>query len=492
MTSSLTWRWLTEYARRPLNVILLFAVPIVFVSLAAGVLSDFADILSDSAAMADVEVATAAWSAAALAGVSGFFHVATSRDADRRLARAGSGSASVVASRMISAVVLAGAASAGSILALRLRSDLATDERVIVATMLSATIYAGIGVTVGALMRSELNGSLIVVFIWIFDVFFGPAMGGTAAFIRVFPLHFPTLLAVDVESRHALGLGELGISTLLAATSLIVAATALTRTTRPVTNARLRRRSRPHRLVVALQLAFAQIVRTPVLWILIIGLPIAFITTSIAVTPDTPTPVRLVEGGRQTLRIVSMTDVHGAVMVPITVGFLASLIGLFVILDSAQGDRRLSLTGFRTSRILAIRLITIGAIALVATAVSIGVTSLSFGASRWPMFVGANILVAWTYAMIGVIVAPVFGRLGGLYVLLLLPFVDVGIAQNAMFDAAPPAWGNYLPAHGAVQVMMDAAFTPDFDTGGALLLAIAWLVGLTVVALAVFRQAMRA
>ena len=32
-----------------------------------------------------------------------------------------------------------------------------------------------------------------------------------------------------------------------------------------------------------------------------------------------------------------------AVMVPITVGFLASLAGLFVIVDSAQADRRLSL-----------------------------------------------------------------------------------------------------------------------------------------------------
>ena len=45
MTRALTIRWLVEYARRPLNLALLVLVPVVFVSLSAGALSDFADIL---------------------------------------------------------------------------------------------------------------------------------------------------------------------------------------------------------------------------------------------------------------------------------------------------------------------------------------------------------------------------------------------------------------------------------------------------------------
>ena len=36
-----------------------------------------------------------------------------------------------------------------------------------------AVIYFAIGVTVGALTKSEANGSLIVIFIWMFDVFLG-------------------------------------------------------------------------------------------------------------------------------------------------------------------------------------------------------------------------------------------------------------------------------------------------------------------------------
>ena len=113
---------------------------------------------------------------------------------------------------------------------------------------------------------------------------------------------------------------------------------------------------------------------------------------------------------------------------------------------------------------------------------------LSFDAADWAIFIAANVLVAFTYATIGVIVGPVFGRLGGLYLLLLLPFIDIGLAQNAMFDAAPPAWGRYLPAHGAMRVAMDGAFTPTFDERGTLGLTIAWLILLAAAAPAVLRR----
>ncbi|WP_372594701.1 hypothetical protein [Actinotalea sp.] len=42
-------------------------------------------------------------------------------------------------------------------------------------------------------------------------------------------------------------------------------------------------------------------------------------------------------------------------------------------------------------------------------------------------------------AMIGVTIGPLVGPVGGLYLLFLLPFLDVGLARNIMFDAAPPA-----------------------------------------------------
>ena len=488
MTLTLTARWLVEYARRPLNLVLLIAVPVIFVTLSAGALADFADILGGAADLGEVEAATAGWAAAVLAGVAGFFHVSTSRDADRRLAAAGAGTRRVVASRLVSTVALAGVAAVGALVALGVRTDVAGPPRVIGATLLFAVIYAGIGVTVGALVRSEMNGSLIVVFVWIFDVFFGPAMGGTATVIRVFPLHFPTVVVTEVASDHAGRLGDLGWSLAWAALTTSVATISLTLTTRPHVQTYRQRGPAVRRVTAGLTAASRQLRRMPAMLVLTIGLPVAFISASIAITPDDPTPVELVENGRRSLRIVSMTDVHGAVMVSITVGFLASLVGLFVILDSAQADRRLALTSYRTTEIVTVRLTVIAIASLAATAVSIAVTAVSFDAVNWPVFIIANVIVALTYAMIGVIVGPLFGRLDGIYLLLVVPFIDIGLAQNAMFDAAPPTWGRYLPAHPAVSVMMDGAFTATFDETGALVLAIVWLTTLGAAAVAVFRR----
>lgn len=484
----LTALWLVEYGRRPLNLVLLVAVPIVFVTLAAGALSEFADILGGLADVGEVEAATAGWAAAVLAGITGFFHVSGSRDADRRLATASSSARRVVVSRLTSSVVLAFLAAAAALLALRVRTDVAADPRVIVATFLSALIYVGIGVTVGALVRSEMNGSLLVIFIWIFDVFFGPAMGGTANLIRIFPLHFPTLVITDIASDHSGALGDQGLSLLWAVLALSTALISLILTTRPHKHAIRQQAPATRRFNAGLTAASRQLRRMPVMWILILGLPVAFISTSIAVTPSDPTLVQLTENGRLESRILSMADVHGAVMVPITIGFLASLAGLFVILDSAEADRRLSLTPFRTAEILAIRMTVIAVASLLATAAAVAVTAVSFTAVSWPIFIGANILVALTYATIGVLAGALFGRLGGLYLLLLLPFIDIGLAQNAMFDIATPAWGRFLPAHGAVKVMMDGAFTESFDEVAALALAIVWIGALSFVAALTFRR----
>ena len=484
----LTWRYLVEYARRPLNLVLLGVVPVVFVTLSAGAIADFADVLGGFTDVGTIEAATAGWAASLLAGIAGFFHVTGSRDADRRLAAAGAGTVRVVVARLTSALGLALVAGAGALVALALRTGIADSPRVIGATFLMALVYLGIGATVGALVRSEINGSLIVVFAWMFDMFFGPAMSGTVGISRVLPLHFPTLVVTDVASGHAGPLGDVGISALWATWALAVGALALVATTRPAPLTAPRIHGRAHRIAVALRYGFRDYRRNPVLWVLLVGLPIAFITLSIAVTPDDPAPVELVEHGRRGLQILSMTDLHGAIMVPITVGFLAGLAGLFVALGSAEGDRRLVLAGYRPLEVLAARLGVILFAAVLTTGVALAVTGASFTPQSWVTFAFANVLAAVTYGMIGVLAGPRLGLLGGLYVMLALPFIDIGIAQNAMFDAAPPAWAAFMPAHGAIRVMLDGAFTPGFDEFGALALALLWLVGVTAVAAAQFHR----
>jgi hypothetical protein len=175
-------------------------------------------------------------------------------------------------------------------------------------------------------------------------------------------------------------------------------------------------------------------------------------------------------------------------MVAITVAFLAGLAGLFVVLGSAEGDRRLVLAGFKPREVLASRLGVITLAAVLVSAVSLAVTAASFQPETWVTFAGATLVVALTYALIGVVVGPIVGRLGGLYLMFLLPFLDVGLAQNIMFDAAPPSWAAWMPAHGAIRVLIDGAFTPTFDEAGGLVLALAWLLGLAAAAAAIFHR----
>ena len=490
MTGVLTWRYLTEYTRRPLNLVLLAVVPVIFVALSAGAIADFARILGGEASVGQLEAATAGWAAAFLAGVAGFFHATGSRDPDRRLAAAGSNTARVVGARVVSSTVLAAVTSAGALLALAVRTDLTDPGRAIGATVMFAVIYLAIGIIVGAWVRSEVNGSLLIIFIWMFDVFLGPAMGRTESLLtRFFPSHFPTLVMLDAATTHAGPLGDLGASLAWTIGAVGIAVVSLLVTTRPVGNGHSRYVvGGLTRTWTGLRYAWKEYRRNIALWVLLVGLPLFFITLSIAVTPDEPAPVELVENGQSGISMLSMVDVHGAIMVAITVAFLAGLAGLFVVLGSAEGDRRLVLAGFKPREILASRLGVITLAAVLVSAVSLAASGASFQPETWVTFVAATLAVALTYALIGVVVGPIVGRLGGLYLMFLLPFLDVGLAQNIMFDAAPPSWAAWMPAHGAVRVLIDGAFTPTFDEARGLVLALAWLLGLAAAAAAVFHR----
>lgn len=477
-TVALTSRYLAEYSRRPINLVLLVVVPLVFVSLAAGVIAEFAEIVSGIGEPEALAAPTAGWAAGFLAGVAGFFHVLGSRRADRRLAMAGLGTTKVLAARLVSGGVLVVAAAGAALAALTLRTGAADLLRATAGTLMFALIYLGIGVSVGAVVRSDVNGSLLVVFVWMLDVFLGPAMAGGDVWItRLFPSHFVTLVTLDAASGHAGPVGDLGWALAWTIGSLAVAAVVFTSATRRAAEPR-RRSGRVRRLGAGLRAGFRDYRRNTALWVLLVALPVFFITLSFAITPDAPTRVELTEGGATLTRMVSMIEVHGAIMVPITIGFLAGLVGLFVIQGSRQADARLALAGFRPSEILASRFGTIGIAVALTTGVSVAVTAIDFIPANWGWFVAGNVAVAATYGMIGVLAGVTFGRLGGLYVMFLLPFIDVGIAQNIMFSAAPPGWGTFLPARGAVRLLVDGAFTPTLDEIGSLLQAVGWLVGI--------------
>jgi hypothetical protein len=482
-------RFLADYARNPVNLLLLAVVPVVFVVVVAGSMADAAKLLAGPGGVS-VETASAGWAAAFLAGIAMYFQAAATRDTDRRVVVAGLPSARLTAARLLTGLTLAIFATATALVALAVRTGLDEPARVAAGTLMFAVIYIAIGAVVGTLVRNPVNGTVIVLFTWILDVFFGPAMGAADRWAtRPLPTHFVTLWMVDLPSGHGGRLGDLGWGLLWTVAAIAVAwGVAVARTRRSRTRRPVRPGGARTQLMGACAGAWRDARRNPALWVLFVVVPLVFIWTADAVTPDEPIGLRISEAGRTAETMFRMPEVHGATMAPIAIASLAALVGLFAMADARDGDRRAALAGMRTSALLGARLTVLAAAALAATAISLAATAAVFDAVRWPVYIAANILLALTYALIGALLAPLFGLVGGVFLAFLLPFLDIGISQSPMLHPEPGTGAMLLPGYGGSRVLLDGALTSDFDETRPLLAGLAWLVGLALLVTLTYRR----
>lgn len=220
--------------------------------------------------------------------------------------------------------------------------------------------------------------------------------------------------------------------------------------------------------------------RRPVLLALLAFLPAYVIGVFVWLVPETSVAVVLDGTPVQ----VPMTDVAAAFMTPLAAAILSGIVGLFLVQSSRAADDRLRLAGFGATELVVSRVGTLALGSLVATAVSVFVAVLAFAPERAPAFATATALVALTYGILGVVVGLVLDRLGGVYVMLFAPMVDVLMFQNPLATDSP-GWTTYLPSHFGTNALVDAAFTPSVDgwdfVGGA-----GYALLLLVVAIAIF------
>ncbi|MFI6010100.1 ABC transporter permease [Streptomyces sp. NPDC051243] len=485
-TGLLVRRFLAEAARTPVNLLTLVLVPVVFVVVAAGPLADAAELLGGPGGPA-VQTATAGWAAGFIAAIGMYFQIREARAADRRLVQAGLAPARLVTARMATGLLLALVAATAALVALAIRTGLGDEPgRVLAGTLIFAVIYLAIGALTGALVRGPVNGTVLVLFVWILDVFFGPLLGAAdRPATRVLPTHFVTLWMVDLPSGHGSRIDDLGWALTWAVAALVTAWAVIITASRTARS----RRSRGQ-LSTGVRMGLREAARNRVLWALLIAVPVVFVLLAVATTPAESTTISVREHGRTLMSQFWLPDVHGGTMAPIAIASLAALAGLFTVLDARTGDRRLALAGFRPLSLLTARLAVIALGALVATAASLVVTATVFDARQWGWYLAASTLIALTYALIGVLLGPLFGRVGGVLIAFLLPFIDLGIEQSPMLHPTPPDWAHALPGYGAGRVLTDAALTPDFDETGALLIALAWFAGLTLAVTLLFRSTM--
>lgn len=327
-----------------------------------------------------------------------YFQVADSRRADRRLLGCGLRRHRLVIARLVVGVTLATLASAAALLALAARNSLDDPWRVIAGTFMFALIYVGLGAVVGATVPTAINGTVLVLFVWILDVFFGPTLSGSdSRILRVLPTHYVSLWLADLPAGHE-GPSTLTWSLIWSAGAVLAATIVVGASVSP---ARLRSRGHPgpwSQLRTGLRAGWHDWRRTPVLWVLLAVVPAVFVLLSVPITPHGAAPIRLVEDGVSAIAIVDPAEIHPGTMAPIAIGSLATLAGVFIVLDARAADRRLALAGFRVPALLAVRLLLVLAAAGMTTAVTLAVTATVFTAHQWGTYAAGNALVAVMYA----------------------------------------------------------------------------------------------
>lgn len=237
------------------------------------------------------------------------------------------------------------------------------------------------------------------------------------------------------------------------------------------------------RVSTAVSMGVREFRRTPVLLALLAFLPAYIIGAFVLLVPDVDVPATI-DGTRLT---VPMTDFAAAFMTPVTVAILSGIVGLFLVQTSQAADDRLRLAGYTATDLVVSRVGTLGLGIVVVTMASVVVAVFAFTPESTVPFVAATLLVGLTYGILGVVVGIVLGRLGGVYVMLFSPMVDVLLFQNPLATDAPE-WTKLLPSHYATNALFDAAFTSSIDVwdfGGA----VAYTVALLVIGVLVFYQA---
>ncbi|WP_136708053.1 ABC transporter permease [Agromyces sp. H66] len=483
----LTRRFLLEYGRNPVNLLVLVLVPVVFVLVAAEPMADAAELLGGTGLA--VEIATTGWAAAFLAALAMYFQTRQARSADRRLVLAGVRVPVLVGARISTGLAIAAFVSAAALGTLFLRGEVDDPLRVIAGTLMFAVVYVGIGAAVGAVVRDPVNGTVVILLIWILDVFFGPALTSPdrVELTRWMPTHFITLWMVDLPSGHGGRLGDLGLALVWVAASLIGSWLLLARATRTG------RRSHPQRrpgwlrqATTGFRLGFRQYRRNAALWVLLVTVPIIFIWLSKLITEEQFSVMRVIDDGRDVDLRYWLPDTHAGTMAPIAVASLATVAGLFIALNNRDGDRRLVLAGVHRSALLTSRFAEVGVAVLVTSAASLAVTAMVFQAEQWGAFIGGILLLGVVYGLFGMCLGFLLDRVSGVLIAFVVPFLDLGITQSPMLRLEPPGPAVLLPGYGPYRLLIDAGLTKTFDETEGLLIGLAWVLGLTLIVTLVF------
>lgn len=227
--------------------------------------------------------------------------------------------------------------------------------------------------------------------------------------------------------------------------------------------------------------------RTPVLLVLLVAAPVYVIGLFSVIMPTAKITLPLASNGTIT---AGVAGVVGALMTPLTSALIGGLTGLFVMQATRETDARLVIAGYRPHQIVLARLGLLSAVGILAAVVAtITLLLTGFTPDHLGWFVLTTLLAALIYGLIGVLAGTVLDTLAGVYLLLLVPMIDLFLFQNPLATETPTV-ATYLPGHYPLALTMDAAFTGTVDIE-AVIWSLGVLVLLTTLATTAFYRSLR-
>jgi hypothetical protein len=187
-----------QYARQPTNIALLLILPPLFVLGLSSAISTFSGVLGGNLGERSGSAIGAVWSSALLSSSAAFFLLRASRQADERLLIAGLGRPALYASHALAGAVLGvGSGTVGFVVVL-VSQDIASPIDLWLAIVAGALAYEAMGATLAFFVDGDLEGSFIIILVFMLDAFVaGPLGGATGFWPNLFPLHHPSQIAIE-------------------------------------------------------------------------------------------------------------------------------------------------------------------------------------------------------------------------------------------------------------------------------------------------------
>lgn len=200
------------FSREPTNVVLLFVLPPLVLFAFELALALIAEVPGIDVGPGAAELGGALFATAFLAGLLGVFQVVGAAESDRRLVVCGYRPTEILLARVLTILL------AGSLVAIitfttfLVQTDVAPEATALAlgALVLAAILYGLLGVTVGAVIGRELEGSLVLVFLADFDSFNAVDVVPTdARLLEYLPLATPHDLLETAVYDGTLSVGDL-------------------------------------------------------------------------------------------------------------------------------------------------------------------------------------------------------------------------------------------------------------------------------------------